>query len=173
LFADIADFTHISEKLDPEGATRLINCCLEEMTNEIVKYGGRFNKYIGDGLMSVFSHSSTQRQNARNAAMAALDMQENIASLEFGPNIPLISLHVGIACGIVLAIEVGGQQREFTVIGSAVNRASQLEDISAPGQTLVSDEVYQLIASDFTLRPVSHPIPQSPGKTMTVYELVK
>ncbi len=155
LFADIAGFTRLSEGLDPEEATWLVNRCLDEMTIAVVRYGGQVDKYIGDGLMGVFGAPVSHEDDPVRALRAALAMREQISSLRFSPQVPPLALHIGAACGSVVAAEMGSQRRkEYTVIGTAVNLAAHLEDASAPGQILISQDLHRLSEHAFEFQPM-------------------
>ncbi|MBN1179117.1 MAG: tetratricopeptide repeat protein [Anaerolineae bacterium] len=174
MFADIAGFTRLSEGMDPEEVTWLVNRCLDEMSNAVTRYGGQVDKYIGDGLMGVFGAPVSHEDDPVRALEAGLVMRERIANLQLGPHISSLSLHLGVACGFVVAAEVGSRQRkEYTVIGSAVNLASHLEDASTPGQILVSPDVYRLVAHAFTFEPVTLSDFHTPGETLQAYELIE
>ncbi len=174
MFADIAGFTRLSEKLDPEEATKLVNRCLDEMTNTVVQHGGRVDKYTGDGLMAVFGAPTAHEDDPERALRAGLAMWEAMEQMASAADSPPISLHLGIACGQVVAAGVGGQgRREYTVIGTAVNLAARLEEVSAPGQILVSEEIARLMGHTFAFRPVV--LPRLHGYTGEVqaYELLR
>jgi len=158
LFADIAGFTRLSERLDPEEVTSMVNRCLDDMTRAVVRYGGRVDKYTGDGLMAVFGAPVGHEDDPVRALRAALVMQERIAGVRFGPQLTPLALHIGAACGYVIAAEVGSEgRREYTVIGTAVNLAARLEEASTPGQTLVSEHLQRLAGHVFEFRPVLLP----------------
>lgn len=154
LFADMAGFTRMSEQLDPEEVTSLINLCLDEMTDAVLRHGGRVDKYIGDGLMAVFGVPTAHEDDPERALRAALMMRERVKELHLGLEIPSISLHIGLACGEVVAAGVGGKgYREYTVIGTSVSLAARLEEASAPGQILVSEDMARLTERAFVFRP--------------------
>jgi len=162
LFADLAGFTRLSEQLDPEEATVLVNRCLDEMTRAVVQHGGRVDKYTGDGLMAVFGAPVAHEDDPEQALRAALAMRERVAGLRLGSEVPSLALHVGLACGRVVAAGVGGRERkEYTVIGRSVNLAARLEEASTPGQILVGEDLARLTEHAFSLRLLI--LPSLPG----------
>ncbi|MBU0496010.1 MAG: tetratricopeptide repeat protein [Chloroflexi bacterium] len=172
LFADLAGFTPLSERLDPEEAVTLLNCCLDEMTQAVIQHGGWLDKYIGDGLMAVFGAPVAHEDDPERALRAALAMQEAVGRLELDLDSP-IALHFGLACGQVVSAGVGGRgRREYTVIGSAVNMAARLEDASAPGQILVNEELARLTDHAFSFRPVTLGHLQGWDGPVRVFELL-
>jgi class 3 adenylate cyclase len=174
LFADIAGFTRISDGLDPEEVTWLVNRCLDEMSRAVVSHGGRVDKYTGDGLMGVFGAPTSRDDDPVRALRAALAVRERVSLLRLGPHIPSLALHVGAACGSVVAAEIGGRERkQYTVIGRAVNVASRLEDASAPGQILVAESLQRLTAQAFEFRPIVLMDARGLAEGTRVFELIR
>ncbi|MBN1955758.1 MAG: tetratricopeptide repeat protein [Anaerolineae bacterium] len=173
LFADIADFTRLSEQLDAEEATALVNICLEQMTEAVVQQGGRIDKYTGEGLMAVFGAPTAHEDDLERALRAALTMRKAISGLKLDLEIPQVELHVGLACGQVVAAEVGGRgRREYTVIGTSVNLACRLHEASAPGKILVSEEMARLTQHAFLFRPLTLPYLQGWDGPVKAFELL-
>lgn len=158
IFADIAGFTRLAEQLDPEESTLLVNRCLDELTQVIVEHGGRLVRYLGDGLMAVFGAPTAHEDDPERAVAAALTMRERISQIKLSMNTQRISLHLGVACGQVVAAGVGGQGRkEYNVLGVPVNLAARLEEVSAPDQILVSEEIARLTNRAYAYKPVTLP----------------
>src|SRR5438093_11509518 len=80
-FSDVAGFTTISEKLDPEDLVFLLNEYLASMTDIILRYRGNVNKYLGDAIMAIFGAPPGERDHASRACLAALDDQAALAQL--------------------------------------------------------------------------------------------
>ncbi len=174
LFADIAGFVRLSERLDAEEATAVINCCLEEMLRIIVQHGGRVDKYMGDGVMAVFGAPASHEDDAERALRTALAMQEAVSRLHMDLDVPQLALKIGLACGRVVAAWVGGQgRREYTVIGPPVNLAYRLHEVGIAGQILVSEEMARLVARTFTFRPVVFGHLHGWDGEMLTYELLE
>ncbi|MBN1956007.1 MAG: AAA family ATPase [Anaerolineae bacterium] len=166
LFADISGFTRLSEQLDAEEATRFVNRCLDSITTAVVRNGGRVDRYTGDGLMAVFGAPTAHEDDPERALHAALEMRETMVQLCASLNVPHVSLHIGVACGQVVAAGVGGRgRREYTVIGSPVTQAGQLQEASMPGQILVSEDLARHAAYLFLFQPVAFPQQSPPEST--------
>jgi len=173
LFADIAGFTRLSERLDAEEATALVNRCLERMTEAVSQNGGRVDKYTGDGLMAVFGAPIAHEDDPERALRAALAMQASVSEMRLAPGGGQVPLHIGLACGQVVAARVGGHsRREYTVIGTSVNLAARLEEVSAPGQILVNEELARLTEHEFIYRPVSLPKLHGWDGSVLAFELI-
>lgn len=173
LFADIAGFTRLSEQLDAEEATTLVNLCLEQMTDAVVQHGGRVDKYTGDGLMAVFGAPTAYEDDPERALRSALVMRRAVDGLKLDIGIPQVSLHIGLACGQVVAAGVGGRgRREYTVMGTSVNLAARLEGASVPGQILASEELARITGHIFSFRPVILPHLQGWEGEVRAFELL-
>jgi predicted ATPase/class 3 adenylate cyclase len=143
LFADIAGFTPLAETLDPEDLKELIDTYLGKMAEIINKYDGTVDKFIGDAVMALFGAPSAHEDDPERALRSALEIQEAMEVI--GKRIKQeIKLHVGISCGEVIVGGLGGEHRvDYTAIGDVVNLASRLQSIAEPGQTVVSQRIYE------------------------------
>ena len=158
LCADIANFTSLTSRLDPEDVFDLINNCFRRLVSHIFKYGGMVDKFLGDGIMAVFGAPVSHGDDPLRAVQAALDMdvemQEFSRSMYPQLGAPL-QLHMGINCGEVIAGSVGvDEQLSYTVVGRTVNLAFRLQEQAAPGDILVSQAVQQATHGHFKYRYV-------------------
>src|SRR5215475_11740270 len=78
LFGDIAGFTTLAEKLDPEEVHRIINRCFELITAEVHRFEGTINQYTGDGIMALFGAPIAHEDSPRPAVHAALGIQREL-----------------------------------------------------------------------------------------------
>ncbi len=132
LFADIRDFTTLSEKMSLPENFKFINSYLSRMEPEIVANHGFIDKYIGDALMALFSGSA--RGSADDAVRAGINMLETLKEYNqhrgnsgYAP----IKIGIGINTGSLMLGTVGGKNRmDSTVISDAVNLASRLEGLT-------------------------------------------
>lgn len=134
MFADIRNFTSISERLSPIEVSRLLNLFFSEMTSVILNHGGTIDKYIGDGLMAFWGAPKNDRHHAFHATMAARSMIEAIPKLNLvlvGEDLPEISIGIGLATGEMSVGNMGSDFRvSYTVIGDAVNLGARLEALT-------------------------------------------
>lgn len=132
LFCDVKNFSTISEKLEPEKLTQLMNAFFDPVCQAIMAEGGYVDKLIGDAVMAVFGAPMVQVDHAARACRAARSMQGVVRGLEpqlqrdFG--VPEFKLRIGIHTGPVVVGNMGTRERlNYTVMGDAVNLASRLE----------------------------------------------
>jgi len=142
LFTDIRGFTAFCESKDPAVVVDLLNTYMTVMVKVIVKYGGHVNKFIGDGILAVFSDDDEGAQpgdHAYRAIAAATEMvKEKVGDFKTG---------AGIHSGEVVIGNVGSSDKmEFTVLGDTVNLASRLESLNKEQKTkmLLSQETLEM-----------------------------
>src|SRR6185437_7838713 len=114
LFADIAGFTSLSEKLDPEDVTTLMNGCLKMLADIVVRYEGYVDKFIGDCVMAVFGPPIAHENHPELAVRTALTMRQEME--RFNERLPVkidkdLALHIGINSGLVIAGNVGSDAK--------------------------------------------------------------
>ncbi|OQX51998.1 MAG: hypothetical protein B5M53_09745 [Candidatus Cloacimonas sp. 4484_209] len=142
LFADITGFTSLSEKLDPEEVTELINRCFESMIDVIYKFEGTIDKFIGDCIMALFGAPITHEDDPERAVYTALNIMDALDRFNSEQGTKL-SIHIGINSGVVVAGGVGSNLRmDYTVMGDTVNLAERLME-EAKDEILISESVYK------------------------------
>jgi adenylate cyclase len=141
LFADIRDFTPLSEKLSPHDVLTVLNRYLDRMSAEIELQGGVIDKYIGDAIMALFGAPVRQDDAADRALAAALAMTAALAQLnrEFAAEATPLAMSLPNALGIgiglntarVIAGNLGSVRRlNYSVIGDGVNVAARIESLT-------------------------------------------
>ena len=161
-FSDIVGFTDITEHLESEELTSLINFYLNEMSTIALKYGGTIDKYIGDAILIFFGDPETKgyAEDATNCLKMAIEMQQKMQELTniWGKNFGLktaLSIRIGVNTGFCTVGNFGSENRlDYTVIGSPVNLASRLESSAQPNKIIVSEETYLLVRDLFELEEV-------------------
>ena len=159
-FSDIVGFTSISDELESEEITNLLNFYLNEMSNIALEFGGTIDKYIGDAVMIFFGDPDSLgvEQDARKCVEMAVAMQKKMNELNgyWGKNFGLksdLQIRIGINTGFCTVGNFGSEDRlDYTAVGATVNLASRLEGAAAPGSILVSEDTYLLVNSLFNFK---------------------
>lgn len=135
LFADIRNFTRISEQLRPKEVVEMLNTYFERACAVMLIEGGSIDKFIGDAIMVEFGSPLPLADHAGRGIRAALALKE--VAHEFGhwmhqrfpdKNLPEFAVGIGLHSGEVVIGNIGSSIRmEFTAIGDTVNLASRIE----------------------------------------------
>jgi len=153
LFADVVDFTKRCENMRPIEIAELLNKYFSAMTEKVFDHQGTVDKFIGDCIMAVFGAPLATEDHARQAAEAALEMQEAMNRLnETLPEESRLQFRVGVHSGPVVAGDIGSIHRvDYTVLGATVNIAARLEaSVAQPGQIAISEVTRTAISEHFS-----------------------
>jgi class 3 adenylate cyclase/tetratricopeptide (TPR) repeat protein/ribosomal protein L40E len=143
LFADLSGYTAAAERMDPEAVKALVDRTLRRLGDEIERFGGTIDKFIGDNVMGVFGAPLAHEDDPERAVRAGLAMQEameganRLSREKFGVG---FSLRVGINSGEVMAGAVGDR---YTVMGDPVNVAARLQDAGRPDTVTVGESTHR------------------------------
>ena len=144
LFADLSGYTAVSERMDPEALKSMIDRALRRLGEEVIRFGGTVDKFIGDNVMAVFGAPIAHEDDPERAVRAGLAMQAAMGEINeriAGAAGADFALRVGINSGEVLAGQVGDG---YTVIGDPVNVASRLQSAARPGTVTVGEITHRL-----------------------------
>ncbi len=153
-FSDLQGFTAISEGLDPEALTALLNEYLSAMTDILHEEGGTVDKYVGDAIIAFWNAPLDQPDHAERAARAALRCQEKLSEMrpDFRERIGKdLYMRIGLNTGFAVVGNMGSRSRfDYTVLGDAVNLASRLEGINKQFGTFIlsSEALRKRVAGD-------------------------
>ena len=156
-FSDIKGFTEITDRLEPEVLSSLLNNYLNEMSKIALKYGGTIDKFVGDAILIFFGDPETkgEKEDAIACVSMAIEMRKRMQFLRAqwenqGISNPL-EIRIGINTGYCNVGNFGSEDRlDYTIIGGEVNLASRLESNAKTGEILVSHETFAFIKEDIT-----------------------
>lgn len=151
-FSDIANFTEITDMMEAEALSDLLNQYLDEMSKIALKYGGTIDKFIGDAIMIFFGDPEfiDDETHARQCVLMALEMMDKIHHLSrrwvaAGAQLGL-AVRMGINTGYCTVGNFGSEDRmDYTIIGGEVNISSRLEHIAENGSVYISGTTYHLV----------------------------
>ncbi|MCE9581114.1 MAG: adenylate/guanylate cyclase domain-containing protein, partial [Planctomycetes bacterium] len=138
VFSDLSGFTSLSERMDPEDVTDIIDGLFRRLRATIEGFGGTVDKFIGDAVMAVFGAPVTHEDDPLRAVRAGLAMHREVAAFNKERKLDL-ALRIGINTGEALWGSVAGDRP--TAMGDAVNVAQRMEAAARPGSVLVTRNV--------------------------------
>lgn len=175
LFADLANFTTMSEKLEPREVVAVLGKYFDAMSTVIYHHYGTVDKYIGDGIMAFWGAPLPDDQHADRALQAAIDMQARFGKLARRlerKGAPPLSMRIGMHTGKVIVGNVGSRARfAYTAIGDAVNLASRLEGANKAYGTsiLLSEATVLRLKGRVSLRPVDSVMVKGRTDAVTIF----
>jgi adenylate cyclase len=175
LFADIAGFTGLSERLG-DRIIPLLSSYLDTMSREVSAHGGTIDKFIGDAVMAFWGAPAANADHAVDACRAALACQAALAAsgLADDQGRPL-KMRIGINSGDMLVGNIGSEFRlNYTVIGDAVNVASRLEGVNKEYGTdiIIGEETRRLAGGRVHVRELDRLMVYGREGGLAIYELI-
>ena len=167
LFTDVRGFTALSETLEPEEVTKIMNKALTIQSDAVKKYGGMVDKYIGDAMMAIFNAPLDLQHHENIAVDCAKEIQENIIAADIG-----VAIGVGVNTGEAVIGNMGSDTRfDYSAIGDAVNTAARLESATkeAGVDILIGEETEKYCGYTLqSLKPIKVKGKEKPLKIYTV-----
>ncbi len=178
LFADISNFTSITEDMQPEIAAEYLNIFLSAADKCIHENGGTLDKYIGDCAMAFWIDDQQTGYGVYEACKTVMDLRRSLSELQEGIRERFgweIVFSAGINYGDVIVGGVGSSRRtDYTVIGDTVNVAQRLQDTATAGMLCLSERTVQILGdrAETNLLPANVAI-KGRSRTIPVYELIR
>jgi class 3 adenylate cyclase len=152
-FSDIAGFTEITDQLESEELTALLNHYLTEMSKIALEHGATIDKFIGDAIVVYFGDPETKgvKEDAASCVHMAIAMQTRLKDLQIewqdqGLIERPFAIRIGINTGYCTVGNIGSEERmDYTIIGNEVNLAARLESASDIGGILLANETHSLV----------------------------
>jgi adenylate cyclase len=177
LFADIRNFTTISESLTATQLKEMLNDFFTPMTEIIFKHKGTIDKYVGDMIMAFWGAPMKDKRHSQHAMLAALDMQKKLTNMQpllAARGWPTIQIGIGLNSGIMSVGDMGSTfRRNYTVLGDAVNLASRVEGLTKfYGVKIIVTEATKGQHSHFIFRELDCVQVKGKVKGVALFELV-
>jgi class 3 adenylate cyclase/tetratricopeptide (TPR) repeat protein len=158
MFADVAGFTGMGEKLDPEDLHLVMNNCFRVLMDEVHKCEGTINEFRGDGVMALFGAPIAHEDHAVRACHASLAIQRALVFFaeavraRYGVD---FKMRIGLNSGPVVVGAIGDDLRmDYTAQGDTANLAARMEGSAHPGAVLVSANTWKLVKNLFEFAPM-------------------
>jgi len=176
-FADVANYTSMSEKLDPEEVHQIMDGAFKILMDEIHKYEGTINQFTGDGVMALFGAPVAHEDHAQRACHGALSIQKAMGA--YGDKIEKdtgveFKMRVGLNSGPVIVGAIGDDLRmDYTAVGDTTNLGSRMEGMARPGAVLVSANTHRLARDFFEFESLGKVEVKGKEEPQEAFELIK
>lgn len=177
MFADVAGFTSLSEKLDPEEVHEIMDGCCRILVDEIHRYEGTIGEFRGDGVMALFGAPIAHEDHAQRACHAALAIQQ--ALVPYGQEVKGrygmdFQMRIGLNSGPVVVGSIGDDLRmDYTAMGDTTNLAARMETSARPGGVLVSGNIYRQAKEFFEFQPLGEIQVKGKEEPVEAYRLLR
>ena len=144
-FADIREFTSLTEKMSPQEVVSMLNACMTRVSSIVDKYQGVIDKYVGDEVMALFGAPIESKEAPLNAIKCALEVTESLKTWNeerAKENLPKVEMGIGIHRGPMVVGNMGAEDRlNYTVMGANVNLCSRLCSAASASEIVVSEAI--------------------------------
>lgn len=177
-FSDIAGFTPLAERLNPETLVELINEYLSAMTLCIFAQEGTIDKYEGDAIMAFWGAPLEQPDHALRACRAALDTRVALKALQGKwrkKGLPELEMRIGLNTGSMVVGNMGSMVKmDYTVLGDAVNLGARLEGANKAYGTkiLINESTFKAASASIVAREVDLLTVKGKAHSTRIYELL-
>lgn len=178
-FSDIKGFTELSEEMEPEDLSDILNGYLSDMAAIAIKHGGTIDKFIGDSIMVFFGDSQSRgaRHDAIAAVSMAIEMRKHMRTLRQRWQAKGIhkrlEIRMGLNTGYCTVGTFGADSRmDYTIIGREVNLASRLESAAGADEILISGETYTLIKDKIMGRDKGQIQVKGFARPVSIYQVI-
>jgi class 3 adenylate cyclase len=166
LFADLVGFTTISEGRDPEEVRELLSRYFDVAREQIERYGGTVEKFIGDAVMAVWGAPTAHEDDAERGVRAALEVVDSVRELA-----PGLQARAGVLTGEA-AVTIGARGQGM-VAGDLVNTASRLQSAAPPGVVLVGETTQRVTAGAIAYEPAGDHLLKGKAAPVAAYRAVR
>ena len=178
MFTDVADFTTLSEGMDPEALMLHVSAYFDAMAEAIAHHRGVIDKYIGDAVMAFWNAPHRDDHHVSHACAAVLEcrlVNERMNADRGDRERPRLHTRFGLHTGQVVVGNIGGRERmNYTAVGASVNVASRLEGLNKVygTQILVSDATRARAGNGFLFRSIDRALPKGAKTPLEICELM-
>jgi len=150
LFCDIANSTELAARAGAESMHAILQGFFEKVLEEVHRFEGTVNQFLGDGCMALFGAPIAHEDHARRAALAALSLREALQEQQQQahglPTGSTLQVRMGLHTGHVVVGSIGDNLRmDYTAVGDTTHLAARLQQVAAPGQIVMSDATARLV----------------------------
>jgi predicted ATPase/class 3 adenylate cyclase len=154
VFCDVVRSTDLGNQLGSQSMQRLMDRYSESVRRTLSGHGARVSKRRGDGFMAAFGVPAVREDDALRAVRAVTELRQALGELaeevrqQYGVD---FDIRVGVNTGNVLVRDAGTLEEELT--GPPVNLAKRIEEAAGPGEILLGETTFRLVADMVRAEP--------------------
>ncbi|EIJ41123.1 family 3 adenylate cyclase [Beggiatoa alba B18LD] len=174
LFADLRNYTTISERLTPTETIEILSICLDMVTQAIMSMGGVVVNYMGDGVMAIFNAPDEQPDHAQRVVKAGVMIQKMAKEMraKLPPDTPLLTFGVGINTGDALVGNIGAQwHHQYSAVGDTINVASRICSYARPNEVLIACYTHDFVSKNIIANALPPLKFKGKSQEMVVYQV--
>jgi len=176
-FADVANYTSISEKLDPEEVHQIMDGAFKILMDEIHRFEGTINQFTGDGVMALFGAPLAHEDHAQRACHAALSVQKALTG--YGEKVQEdtgleFKMRIGLNSGHVIVGSIGDDLRmDYTAVGDTTNLADRMQGLAESSAVMASANTYRLASNYFEFESLGKVEVKGKEEKQDAHKLIK
>jgi serine/threonine protein kinase/tetratricopeptide (TPR) repeat protein len=172
--AEISGYHEMLHILDEEETALIMNECFEFFRKATETHKGILKKISVNNYMVLFGIPSASEDPSKHAMNLSIELRNRLGQLNKDKRLPVpLSLKVGIHSGKIIVDEIWiDDQKEYSVIGDAVNVVLKLKDLAKIGQVYVSGPIHKFTKNEFEFKKVEPLIIKEDNKQLSIYELL-
>lgn len=176
MFADVRDFTKMSENTEASEVLKLLNDYFEVIVDVVFQHKGTVDKFIGDEIMVIWGAPIEHDNDPARAVRAALEIQAELAKYNArrtAENLRVIQFGISINTGNLVAGYIGSTRTmSYSVIGDIVNVAHGICSAAEPGQIIISESTYSHVQNHFEAVKLEPVYAKGKEEPILVYEIL-
>jgi class 3 adenylate cyclase len=151
MFADVRNYTRLMREHGPQVVTPLIDDFVRRARDAVIANDGILDRYLGDAVLSLFNVPVRHADHVQRAVNTALEIQAIVPKInERARGQNLVQVGIGINTGVAFTGIVGSTScDDYTALGDAINIASRLQSEAAPGEVIVTADVYRHVRDQY------------------------
>ena len=167
----------MSEKLDPEDVHFIMERYFDLLLEQVHRYEGTINQFLGDGIMALFGAPIAHEDHARRAVLAALSIQKAIrdfqSKLAETKGIQF-RVRTGLNTGLVVVGAISDNLKmEYTAVGDTVNVAARMLALAQPGQVIIAEETHKLTGDYFVMEALGEQVIKGKSQPVKAYHVIR
>lgn len=173
LFCDLVDSTLIAARIGPDAMHELLDAFFQLALEEVHRFEGTINQFLGDGFMALFGAPVAHEDHACGAVMAASSILRRLARVRLDGDGPEMVARFGINSGLVVVGKIGDDLRlDYTAMGETTHVAARLQALAEPGMILIGEATHRAVENEFDCESLGTREVKGMAEPLLVYKLV-